>query len=62
MTKSNLEVVRSAQVLVLAVKPGNVSELLQEIRENFTEKHLLISIAAGVPSPSLKAAWATLRE
>jgi pyrroline-5-carboxylate reductase len=54
-TKSNMEVVRFADVLVLAVKPGNVSELLQEIRGSFTEKHLLISIAAGVPIAKLES-------
>ena len=53
-TNSNLEVVRFADVLVLAVKPGNVAELLQEMRENFTQKHLLISIAAGVPIAKLE--------
>ncbi len=51
---SNLEVVRFANILVLAVKPGNVAELLQEIREEFAEKHLLISIAAGVPIAKLE--------
>src|SRR6186713_3373940 len=54
-TNSNLEVVRFADVLVLAVKPGNVAELLQEIRGSFTEKHLLISIAAGVPIAKLES-------
>jgi pyrroline-5-carboxylate reductase len=55
VTKSNAEVVQFANVLVLAVKPGNVNELLQEIRGNFSEKHLLISIAAGVPIGKLES-------
>ncbi len=54
-TNSNLEVVCFADVLVLAVKPGNFAELLQEIRGSFTEKHLLISIAAGVPIAKLES-------
>ena len=54
-TNSNLDVVRFADVLVLAVKPGNVAELLQEIRGSFTEKHILISIAAGVPIAKLES-------
>jgi pyrroline-5-carboxylate reductase len=51
---SNLEVVQSTNVLVLAVKPANVSPLLAEIRGNFTSAHLLISIAAGVPIARLE--------
>ncbi len=53
-TQSNEEVMRFSKVLVLAVKPGNVAELLQEIGGNFTEKHLLVSIAAGVPLAKLE--------
>ncbi len=52
---SNLEVVKAANVLVLAVKPGNVGGLLTEIGGAFTEDHLLISIAAGVTIARLEA-------
>ena len=54
-TTSNVEVAKFANILVLAVKPGNVSELLEEIRSTFSEKHLLISIAAGVPIAKMEA-------
>jgi pyrroline-5-carboxylate reductase len=47
-TASNIETTRSAQVLVLAVKPDQVAGVLKDIRGLFTEKHLLCSIAAGV--------------
>jgi pyrroline-5-carboxylate reductase len=53
-TASNLEVVRFARVLVLAVKPAHVAELLEEIRPAMTTGHLLISIAAGVPIARLE--------
>jgi pyrroline-5-carboxylate reductase len=49
LAKSNLEVAKFANVLVVAVKPGNVPELLNEIAESITPNHLVISIAAGVP-------------
>jgi pyrroline-5-carboxylate reductase len=48
-TESNVEVVKFARVLVLAIKPGQVRDVLGEIRSAFTADHLLISIAAGVP-------------
>jgi pyrroline-5-carboxylate reductase len=46
---SNLDVIKTAQVIIVAVKPGQVAAVLREIRNEFTENHLLISIAAGVP-------------
>lgn len=49
IARSNVEVAKSANVLVVAVKPGNVPELLSEIRDSMTPNHLVISIAAGVP-------------
>jgi pyrroline-5-carboxylate reductase len=47
-TLSNLDVLRFANVLVLAVKPDQVAGVLAEIQPAFTKDHLLISIAAGV--------------
>jgi len=47
-TAVNAEVVKFARVVILAVKPGYVDELLTELRAGFTPQQLLISIAAGV--------------
>ena len=55
-TASNPEVAKFARVLVLAVKPDHVATALSEIREQFSQGHLLISIAAGVPLARLEAA------
>ena len=57
-TGRNLEVVKSAAVLILAVKPGQVGDVLSEIRGALTEDHLLISIAAGVTLAKLQAGLA----
>jgi pyrroline-5-carboxylate reductase len=54
-TASNVDVVRGARVLILAVKPGQVADLLAEIRPFVTPNHLLISIAAGVPIAKLES-------
>jgi pyrroline-5-carboxylate reductase len=51
---SNIDVVKFANVLILAVKPANVAELLEEIRPSLTAQHLVISIAAGVPIAKLE--------
>src|SRR5690242_12987050 len=54
-THSNAEVVKFARVIVLAVKPGQVAEVLSEVRAEFTAEHLLTSIAAGVTLARLEA-------
>lgn len=47
VTASNIEVARNAEVAILAVKPNQIKELLDQINEPFKGK-LLVSIAAGV--------------
>jgi pyrroline-5-carboxylate reductase len=54
-TASNPEVAKFAEILVLAVKPDQVSGALGGIRDHTAEKHLLISIAAGVTIAKLEA-------
>src|SRR5438270_2787671 len=56
----NQEAARSADILILAVKPYNVSRVLDEMagaltRDSGTEMPLLISIAAGYPIAKLEA-------
>src|SRR5437867_2980903 len=58
-TTFNPEVLKFAAVLILAVKPDQANTVLNEIREHLTEKHLLISIAAGVPLAKLEAGLGT---
>jgi pyrroline-5-carboxylate reductase len=50
----NLPIAQFAQVLILAVKPAQVAEVLQEIKPAVAPGHLLISIAAGVPLAKLE--------
>jgi pyrroline-5-carboxylate reductase len=52
---TNANVVKAAKVLLLAVKPDQAAGVLAGIRNDFTEKHLLISIAAGVTIAKLEA-------
>jgi pyrroline-5-carboxylate reductase len=55
-TPVNGEVMDAADVLILAVKPDQVSSVLTEIKPKFTNRHLLVSIAAGVPLARMEAA------
>jgi len=58
-TTNNLDVVKTAQVLVLAVKPNVVVPVLKEIAPHFTTNHLCISIAAGVSLSTMQSALPT---
>ena len=54
--KNNSEVLQKAKVIVIAVKPHQVEELLGSIADDITTKHLFISIAAGVTIAQLESA------
>ena len=53
---ANAEVLKFARVIVLAVKPDQVNDVLAGVRSQFTDQHLLISIAAGVTLARIEAA------
>jgi pyrroline-5-carboxylate reductase len=50
VTTDNRAAVRGADVVLLAVKPPAVSEVLDEIRSEITPKTLIVSVAASVPT------------
>jgi len=46
---SNGDLVREGQIIVLAVKPQSMKEVLEDVKEEIRDDHLIISIAAGIP-------------
>ncbi|HUG43483.1 MAG TPA: pyrroline-5-carboxylate reductase [Acidobacteriota bacterium] len=44
----NVAAVRRSRILILAVKPGTVMQVVREIAPELTDDHLIISIAASV--------------
>ena len=52
----NRDVVASSDLLILAVKPQSMASLLTEIRPPITNRHLIVSIAAGISLQHLSAA------
>ncbi|KPJ58252.1 MAG: hypothetical protein AMJ42_03610 [Deltaproteobacteria bacterium DG_8] len=46
--KYNKEIALKTRIIVLAVKPQNMEEVLKEIAPVVNKKHLIISIAAGI--------------
>lgn len=53
--ETNAEVVAASQIVILAVKPQQMSGVLAELKGKVTAQHLVISIAAGVPLKTLVA-------
>lgn len=54
-TPSNVEVVEKSSIVIIAVKPQNIDDLLNELANSSHEEHLFISIAAGITTDKLAA-------
>ena len=54
-TASNVELVEKASIVIIAVKPQNIDDLLEELSGSSHEGHLFISIAAGITTEKLAA-------
>jgi pyrroline-5-carboxylate reductase len=52
---SSREVARQSQIVFLAVKPQQMSQVLADLREVVRPEHLIVSIAAGVTLKSMAA-------
>jgi pyrroline-5-carboxylate reductase len=55
MADSNRQVAEAAEVLFLAVKPGHIGAVLEDLRPAVGARHLIASIAAGVPLARIAA-------
>ncbi|KDD74559.1 hypothetical protein H632_c1225p0 [Helicosporidium sp. ATCC 50920] len=54
--ESNTEVVQRSEVIFVAVKPQYVVPVLREVAPSLTDRHLVVSIAAGITLQSLQEA------
>ncbi|HOV43173.1 MAG TPA: pyrroline-5-carboxylate reductase [Syntrophothermus lipocalidus] len=48
LVSSNQEVAEQGDIIVLAVKPGQIRQVLEEVKDKLTSDKLLVSIAAGI--------------
>jgi len=51
LSASNVEAVKGASVVIMAVKPQNASTVLSDLESVLIEDQAFISIAAGILSP-----------
>ncbi len=54
--KTNVEAARDSEYLVLAVKPGAIGGVIEEIAGVLGEEQTLVSVAAGVPLSAMREA------
>jgi len=59
--ESNTSFLNNADIVVLAVKPQQMGEVLADIQPHVQSRHLVVSIAAGVPLSTLSAGLGTDR-
>jgi pyrroline-5-carboxylate reductase len=52
---SNNELVKSCNIIILAVKPQVMNAVLEEIKNDVTENHIVISIAAGIKIETIQS-------
>jgi len=48
IARNNEELVKTSEIIILAVKPDRVRPVLEEVRDALTPEHLIISVAAGI--------------
>ena len=56
IAKDNVELVRESDVVVLAVKPQIMTPVLKEVAPSLSRRQLVISIAAGVSTNTIRTA------
>jgi pyrroline-5-carboxylate reductase len=54
VSTDNVEAVKFADIIVIAVKPQVVEDVVREIRDHVTSKHLIVSVAASVPTSMIE--------
>jgi len=55
-TRDKAELMRSVDVVVLAVKPADMREVLEEIAPSASARHLVVSVAAGISLHAIEQA------
>ncbi len=49
ITNSNTKALRASEIIIVALKPYNISKVLKELSSDFeTNKHILVSLATGI--------------
>ena len=55
-TQENKKITSESDIIILAVKPNIIGSILKELKNDITPKHLVVSIAAGIPLDFIESA------
>ena len=55
-TQENKKVTSESDIIILAVKPNIIGSILKELKNDITPRHLVVSIAAGIPLDFIESA------
>lgn len=55
VSSDNIAAVQNSDTVILAIKPFQIKEVLEQIAPSLTEKHLLISVVTGVSLDEMKS-------
>lgn len=54
VTNDNVQAINNSDVIIFALKPYVILSLIDEMKDHFTDKHVVISVAAGVAISELE--------
>ncbi len=54
ITADNIEAVKNSDIIVIAVQPKQLDELLNEIKNEITQNHIIISVVSGASIKAIK--------
>jgi pyrroline-5-carboxylate reductase len=52
---SNSEIIRDHKIIMLSVKPQVIRDVLEEVKDEIEDEHLIVSIAAGIPVKMIRS-------
>ncbi|MDD4514151.1 pyrroline-5-carboxylate reductase [Massilibacteroides sp.] len=55
LLRDNIEAVRGADIIILAVKPWRIEEVLFQVRPSLDDKQIIVSVAAGITFEQLNS-------
>ena len=54
ITSNNIEAVKNSELVILALKPYNILNIIKEIKPVLNEKHIIVSLASGITISQIK--------
>ena len=49
-----LQIAQNVDIIFISVKPQYVATVIREMKEHLTDRHIMVSIAAGIPLSVMK--------